>query len=229
MKPTRRVPALLVILLLVGLMVAGCSSASTPVPSVSPSVGVPSAIGTPASRSPYASSAPSSAALPAVVSPSLAPCPNPEGGACLGPLQPGTYTTVVFQPSITYQVPAGWANYEDTPGNFLLVPPGNDLPGVNAGTSDYIGIYASIVAATPDCQAGPAPGIGTSAEAIATALSKRPGISSTKPRPVTVGGLTGLVLDAHLAPGWTGVCPYSGGSPTVQMITGGATLRARRV
>jgi hypothetical protein len=30
---------------------------------------------------------------------------------------------------------------EDLPGNFLLVPPGSTLDGVNAGTSDDVGVY----------------------------------------------------------------------------------------
>jgi hypothetical protein len=68
-------------------------------------------------------------------------CPNPEGQQCLGKLTPGTYKTVVFSPTITYTVPKGWRNFEDTPGNFLLVPSRGDLPGVNAGTSDFVGIY----------------------------------------------------------------------------------------
>ena len=58
-------------------------------------------------------------------------CPNPEGQACLGELAPGTYTTVVFTPTLTYTVPSGWSNFEDTPGNFLLVPTRGSLPGVN--------------------------------------------------------------------------------------------------
>ncbi len=47
-------------------------------------------------------------------------CPNPHGGSCLGNLDPGTYSTSVFDPKITYTVPAGWTNFEDLPGNFWL-------------------------------------------------------------------------------------------------------------
>ena len=71
----------------------------------------------------------------AASTPSAAPterpaCPNGEGGACLGRLSAGTYRTTVFSPGITYRVPKGWQNLEDTPGNFLLVPPGQELEGV---------------------------------------------------------------------------------------------------
>src|SRR6266550_6198677 len=70
----------------------------------------------------------------AIGSPSSNPsssCPNGNGGKCLGPVEAGTYSTVEFRPQITYRVPSGWANYEDLPGNFLLVPPGGNLPGVD--------------------------------------------------------------------------------------------------
>ena len=73
-------------------------------------------------------------------------CPNSEGGQCLGKLKAGTHKTVVFRPTLTYTVPAGWTNFEDTPGNFLLVPARGALPGVNAGTSDFIGVYTSVAA-----------------------------------------------------------------------------------
>ena len=91
--------------------------------------------------------------------PSPAPeCPNDEGGACLGALQAGSYETTVFGPAITYRVPDGWANYEDTPGNFLLVPPGDDLEGVNAETSDYIGVYTAVAPTRSSCSERAAPG-----------------------------------------------------------------------
>lgn len=93
-------------------------------------------------------------------------CPNGDGGDCLGPLSAGTYTTVTFHPRITYTVPAGWSNFEDLPGNFLLVPPGGTLTGVNDNTSDFVGVYASIAADAADCSGKLAPGVGLSASAI---------------------------------------------------------------
>ena len=96
-------------------------------------------------------------ALPSspIPSPSAAACPNPEGGECLGPLTGGTYATVEFQPGVTYTVPDGWANYEDLPGNFLLAPPSGTLEGVNAGTSDYIGLYDGTAPASANCDEVP--------------------------------------------------------------------------
>ena len=162
-----------------------------------------------------------SVAATASAAPSRPACPNPEGGKCLGVLSAGTYSTVVFHPSITYLVPDGWANYEDTPGNFLLVPPGNSLDGVNAGTSDYIGIYTDVAAAAPACDEGPADGVGRTASDIAKALGGRAGLKTTAPRAIGYGkSLNGVSIDITLAKNWSKSCSYSGGQPTVQLITG---------
>lgn len=146
-------------------------------------------------------------------------CPNDYGGDCLGALSAGTYTTTSFQPTLTYTVPDYWSNYEDLPGNFLLVPDGGDLDGVDAGTSDYIGIYTS-VRAVDGCGAGLVPGVGTSPDDIAKALRRTPGLVVTEPAPAVVGGLEGLVLDLTMEPGWTQGCEDVGSSPVVPLYKG---------
>jgi hypothetical protein len=117
-------------------------------------------------------------------------------------------------------VPEGWANYEDLPGNFLLVPPGNDLLGVNAGTSDSIGIYSSIAAADAGCEEQAAPGVGTSPSEIAAELTGRLGLTTTTPTPVSVGGLEGVVFDIRQAEDWSDVCPFAPDLPLVPLIIG---------
>jgi hypothetical protein len=165
-------------------LTSACSSAESPATT--------SAAPTPTNTTPSSASPP--------------PCPNVEGGACLGELAAGTsYHTVVFSPPTTYSVgESGWSNYEDTPGNFLLVPPGNDLPGVNAGTSDFIGIYTSIAPATfihpPDCSTELVPGIAPTPQAMVTWMQRQSAIDVTKPGKADVGGLTGLVTDVSVKP-----------------------------
>ncbi len=115
------------------------------------------------------------------------------------------YTTQVFTPQLTYQVPTdGWFNYEDTPGNFLLVPPGDDLPGVNAGTSDFIGVYTAVVPARitdPDgCVIEPLAGSWTPAR-MASWFKKRPNLTTSRALPVSIGGLHGAVVDLRTKPG----------------------------
>ena len=150
-----------------------------------------------------------------------AACPNPEGGSCLGRLPGGTYTTRVFRPTLTYSVPRRWANLEDDPGNFLLVPPGGGMRGVNAGTSDYIGVYTSITAASPGCQSGPSTVIShATPRAIAGWIRRQRSLVATMPQQATVGGLTGLVLDIELKHSWRATCSFSAGEPIVQLIVG---------
>ena len=120
--------------LLAGLSIASSSAATT------------SDTGADTSAAPNAVAPETTTAATVEVTP--AHCPNPEGGPqnhCLGPLDPGAYTTTMFEPTLTYSVPQGWSNMEDLRGNFLLLPPGGALDGVNAGTSDYLGVYTSVV------------------------------------------------------------------------------------
>jgi hypothetical protein len=146
-------------------------------------------------------------------------CPNPEGQACLGPIPAGRYTTKIFTPQLTYTVPAGWSNLEDTPGNFLLVPPGGHLEGVNAGTSDFIGVYTSVVPIA-GCKSSPPPGVDITPPAFSRWLRNHPGFSATKAHPTTVGGLHGVVVDLRVVKGWKKTCPYSNGTPVVPLMAG---------
>ena len=172
------------IAIIAALVLGACSSnGSTPTPTP-----------TQPSPSPSVASDPSSASVGARTD----ACPNPEGGSCLGPITAGSYRTVVFTPQISYTVPDGWGNFEDTPGNFLLIPPGGTLAGVNPGTSDYIGIYTGVAAESQQCdqaKAAPAPGVGRTPTGIAAYWSRLPAVTMTAPKPATVGGLNGVVVD----------------------------------
>lgn len=166
------------------MLTAGCGS--DPPPAAKPTSG---------SATPTASVSPRS-------------CPGPGGGLCLGLLQAGTYTTQVFTPTLTYTVSEGWTNFEDLLGNFLLVPARGNLPGVNAGTSDFIGIYSDVQAEHLDCIGEQVQsGVGTSPEAIARWITQQDGLIATDPSAVEVGGLNGVVLDVRLADGAGIHCP----------------------
>jgi hypothetical protein len=169
---------LLAVLTLAGCSTAGSSSATTS------STAAPTFFASPSSTTPPPR------------------CPNIDGGVCLGPLQAGTYRTARFHPQISYTVPAGWGNYEDLPGNFLLIPPGGSLEGVNPGTSDYIGVYSGVSAEMQECTGEmPATGVVMAPAQIAAYWARLPSIKVTANRPVTVGGLRGVVVDivANLA------------------------------
>jgi hypothetical protein len=126
-------------------------------------------------------------------------CPNPEGGSantCLGDLPAGTHETATFAPRITYTVPEGWSNQEDLAGNFLLLPPGSTLAGVNPETSDFLGVYSS-VGAPVQCTANEAPdsSVASTPRAIVDWLRTQPAIIVSQATKVSIGGLTGLQVD----------------------------------
>lgn len=135
-----------------------------------------------------------------------ASCPDPEGGACVGRLTPRTsYTTSLMNPQITYQVPTGgWFNYEDYPGGFMLLPPGNTLAGVNQQTSDFLGVGTAITPARvkdlSGCFMAPLPGHWTPSR-IAAWFGRQPNLDASRPLPAAVGGLRGVVLDLRTRPG----------------------------
>jgi hypothetical protein len=127
-------------------------------------------------------------------------CPTPDGGgACLGPLEPGTYRTTLFETPFSFSVPAGWDEAEDFPGDVLLLPPGSQLAGVGPETSDYViiaqGVGVGVERGTAsDCDTAQ-PGVGLDPASMVAALAAHEGIIVSDPVPVEIGGLPGLMID----------------------------------
>jgi len=116
-----------------------------------------------------------------------------------------------MQPKITYTVPAGWENLEDLVGNFLLQQPNDPR---------YVGVYQNV--RTPaECNEAWADGVGKTVDDLVAWYTTHPGLVSTDPVPVTIGGLDGFALDLSLDPSWTVVCPFSEGQPVVPILIGG--------
>jgi len=135
-------------------------------------------------------------------------------------LAPGTYTSVAFQPAVTYTVPAGWRVDEDVASHFALQPVDSEVVGIH--------LFRDPLAASQDpaCLAIPEPGVGTLSLEIATWIRGLPGIIASSPRMATVGGLRGVELDVALNTGWTASCSYANGIPTVPLFVGeGGSLR----
>ena len=139
---------------------------------------------------------------PTTVSPTPSPtfCPNPDGGPanlCLGDLAAGTYHTKNFRPGLRYTLPKGWANMEDLEGNFLLIPPGATLEGVNPGTSDYVGVYTSVV--VPDhCGGHASASVPFTWGALVNWIESNPRMNVENVHNVSVGGLNGVVMDLSM-------------------------------
>lgn len=134
-------------------------------------------------------------------------CPNPAGGRCIGPLAPGrVYTSKAFGPRVSYSVPSrGWSNFEDWPGSYGLLAPGNTLAGVDGATSDFIGLFTSIAAARftdlSTCAAEAVPGVPHTPAAIARWVRANEQLRVGGPWPAAVGGLRGVRIDVRVAPG----------------------------
>ena len=149
-----------------------------------------------------------------------ASCPEPDGGTCLGDLEAGTYTTQSLRPQLTYTVPGGWANIIDTPGVFMLLPPGRDREGADAGTDDYVGVYHAAAVLAGDCSPATEPAVGLKPRAIVQALRDREGLETSAPRPVEVGGLTGLVIDIEAPLTGKEGCPVPELGQVIPLIAG---------
>jgi hypothetical protein len=143
-------------------------------------------------------------------------------GWCLGDLQPGTYASGLFNAmsslstaykygQFRYTVPAGWANTQDASGNYTLAR--QDGP---ANAAIYL--FRDVVPhaqGDDTCLGKAAPGVKRTPEAFATWLTTLPGLVTTEPVAVTIGGLNGFMIDLSLTSDWTQTCPYSQGRPLV--------------
>lgn len=139
-------------------------------------------------------------------------------------LPPGTHLTSQFNPfgdaalpgRLSYTVPAGWKVKGDEAGSLGLHHVGGAAQG-QTSTNSFVMIFARsrVAAAGPDgATCGPLTGdtgVGTGIDDIVAAIIARPGVVSTPPVAVTIGGYPGTMLDLQLAPSWTGYCVGLGG------------------
>jgi hypothetical protein len=120
---------------------------------------------------------------------------QPSGGIRPTPHQPlpaGTYVSEIFKTPLTYTLPDGWKMFEDEPGQFGLALVANDGPCVC--------VWRDVRAAASTGAEEPEPGVGASAQEITTWLAHHKGLKTTTPKAVSVGGLSGYVIDVVGAP-----------------------------
>ncbi|HEU4918916.1 MAG TPA: hypothetical protein VFT20_04205 [Candidatus Limnocylindrales bacterium] len=154
-------------------------------------------------------------------------CPD-SGNFCLGDLEPGRYSSHYIDPfvapgvdwrprfgAISYEVPGGWANNGDWPTEYTLVPVDADAPW----TGIYVVTDIVIVSEEDHCSETPDSNVGRTADAMVAWLADAPGIVSTEPEGVEIGGLSGYALDLSMDPSWTETCPFSNGQPTRGLFT----------
>jgi hypothetical protein len=179
---------------------------ATPAPTVAPAPTTPAASSAPASAQPSAGAT---------------TWWNPGGGSCspcLGDLPAGTHATTAFRPKLTYTIPAGWINSVDSWNSYVFLP---DVPGNRTfwqtgwGSHTELDLDRNVSVAADDCSDINQAGVGLKAADIANALATRPGLDTSKPVDVTIGGLTGKQVDVAMTSDWTKTC---GGYTSVPLI-----------
>jgi hypothetical protein len=128
------------------------------------------------------------------------------------PLPAGTYTSLAFQPAVTFTVPDGWVLTADAPLYLALQPAGNDAIGVHLFRDP------SAASQDPTCPASAEPGVGGTSSALTAWIREQPGLNVTPPVMATVGGLPGTSLDISLKVDWTQACPFANGTPSVPLF-----------
>jgi hypothetical protein len=146
----------------------------------------------------------------------IPPTPRPA-------LPAGDYSTVAFEPAISFSLPEGWVIAADSADYVALQP----------AASDIIGIYAfrSPQAASQEieCPIAAASGVGTSAADLVDWIGARPGLVVGEPAAVTVGGLDGIRIDVRILDGWLASCLFADGLPTVPLFVSPTDPRFRWV
>jgi hypothetical protein len=187
MKSMRRPLRAIIPVALVGLTACGGGGTGTSVATASPTPTASSSTSVSSAASPSEDGGLGSLARPAGETID-GTC---DGDAsCLGLLDAGEHTSVGFDPTLTFTVPAGWANPEDRQGLFALLP--LDIPGdaiVVFGKPEATGNDGRVVA-----------GADNSAAGLATYLRGRPDLDVSATT-TTIGGLAAEQLDIAIRPG----------------------------
>jgi len=135
-------------------------------------------------------------------SPSANLCSDPALPTCAGPLEPGVNRSGLFVPPIDYIIPldspVAWDNPEDRPGTFTLHPAGPE--------TDAIFFFRDVGVLTATCNPRIDEAIGNEAVDIAEWIMANPNLTATTPEPVTVGGLTGVLIDLSASGVYTTQC-----------------------
>jgi hypothetical protein len=145
-------------------------------------------------------------------------CPVPQSGTCLGRLAAGTYSAGSFRPKFKFTVPAGWANYLDISGLYLLQPPGSKPPG-NFIKGSFIGLETSVAPEAFDCQSA-VTGVKTTPTAIAAWIAKQHGLIISDRHTVALGRLHGVALDVKMKRGAKGCLSSGATTPAVPLLVG---------
>lgn len=142
--------------------------------------------------------------------------PAPSGPVD-SPLPAGTHTSTVFQPAVTFTVPAGWVLAADSAGYLQLRPANQELVGIH--------LFRGVAAASQDatCPTEVQAGVGTTSTELVAWMRSIKGLTVSSPAMASVGDLRGVSVDIGIAPDWTQSCPFANGLPSVPLLVESGT------
>jgi len=153
---------------------------------------------------------PAATASPPVPTPSATYACRDFSVICAGPLSAGAHTSGTFHPTVTYAVPAGWANSFDGYLSYVLEPPGGSF------TLKLLS-YVAIPEQTPDCGASQRDGAENSLDNWSSFLTTHPGLEASTPAERKIGGRDAVTISVRVSPAWQQTCPGLNG-PTVLLV-----------
>jgi hypothetical protein len=121
--------------------------------------------------------------------------------ACTGLLAAGPHRTSQLLVPTRFTVPEGWRKDLDVEGALNLF--------WTEDADSFIAVWPDWqIASQGNCTSSPEPGLGRRAVDLVSFLTEHPGLITSSPEAVTLGGLRGFMLDARKNPDWNdGPCP----------------------
>ena len=174
---------------------------------------------------------PSATTIPSpTVAPSAAAAPTErppicdDGTAtCAGLLPEGTNSSVAFQPQLSFTVQRGWTNTLDTARTYTIHY--NFTRGHHMQVLSQVAIPEQNASCTRVLKAG----VGNTVADWVEFLTTHPGLETTTPEAISLGGYDGMQLDLHVAADWTETCPNSIGPAVVLMTQSGPPAVVRKI
>ena len=176
-------------------------------------------------------------------------CRRPPPAECLGDLESGTYPSQYFSFSgdgvleasgwgaMTYTVPAGWANSQDTQSIFRLTSTDDfareNASGASTGQRYELALYSSMagLARDADCrQVLIDPSVAPpTADGLLEYVRGLPSLRSSGPKTVSVDGHAATWIDVSLVPQEAMTCPDPGDVPAATILGISSVLREEPV
>jgi hypothetical protein len=152
------------------------------------------------SATPSPSPTPTSVASPSPLASSAAYACDPDR-TCAGLLPAGDQTSGTFSVPFTFTTPEGWVNRVDISRAWKM--------DTAAGITTPILVMSQIAIAEQNAACDPVAktGAGNSVQDIVDFVVGHPGLDTTDPVPVEVGGYQGMSIDFTVASTWTELCP----------------------